>query len=183
LNKVFGSPGLLAVSLHAGFEQATRQTSNWGSGSDAFGVRLASCFGRRLIWQNIAFGVGAVDHEDPRYFPLGEGATWKRTRYAIVHAFVARNDNGTTMPAYSRLAADYGMPFIAQRWQPARFQTVSGGLRDGTLAIGVGALANIGREFWPDIRKKLLRTRMGARYATMVARHGDPVTPGSSGQN
>lgn len=108
---------------------------------------------------------------------------WKRTRYAMVHALVARSDGGTSMPAYSRLLADYGMPFIAQRWQPARFQTVSAGLRDGTLAIGIGALANIGREFWPDIRKRLLATHMGARYSTMVARHGAIIIPGASGQH
>lgn len=164
-NKVFGFPGLLAATLHAGFDQARTHPTDWGLGSDAFGVRLASRFGRSLVRQNLAFGVRALDHEDPRYFVSGHGSVWKRTRYAIGHTFVVRNDNGSWMPAYSRFIADYGMPYIAEQWQPGRFRTFPEGLRVGTIALGIGAGMNVGREFWPDIRTKILKTRIGRRYA------------------
>jgi hypothetical protein len=168
--KVFGPGAILSATLHAGLDQADKEPTDWGMGSDAFGVRMASRFGRSLIRQNIAFGVRAIDHEDPRYFVLGHGDTnWKRTRYAMVHEFVVRNDNGTMMPAYSRLVADFGMPFIAQQWRPTRFQTVPEGLRAGSCALALGAAFNVGREFWPDIRKRLLETRLGSHYAARCA--------------
>ena len=163
--KVFGPGAILSATLHASLDQAGKQPRDWGTASpDAFGVRMASRFGRSLIRQNIAFGVRAIDHEDPRYFVLGHGDAFKRTRYAMVHTFVVRNDNGTMMPAYSRFVADFGMPFIAQQWRPRRFQTVGEGLQAGSVAIGLAAGFNVGREFWPDIRKRLLETRMGSHY-------------------
>jgi hypothetical protein len=170
LQKVFGFSALLSASLHAGFDEAGRQPHEWGHGSDSFGVRLASRFGRSLIRQDVAFGVRALDHEDPRYFVSGYGGPRKRTWYAVTHTFVVRNDNGTMMPAYSRFVADYGMPFIAQRWRPGRFRTVPEGLRAGTCALSLGIGVNIIREFGPDLRKKLLTTRIGQRYATKLRR-------------
>ena len=168
LNKVFGFPGLLSATLHATLDQADTRPHDWGLGSDAFGVRLASRFGRSLVRQSAAFGIRALDHEDPRYFVSGHGSHWKRTRYAIGRTFAVRKDDGSLMPAYSRLVADYGMPFIAEQWQPGRFRNFPEGLRAGSIALGIGAGMNIGREFWPDIRKRLLETRLGRRYAASV---------------
>jgi hypothetical protein len=182
LNKVFGPSAMLAAGLHAGLDQAGVGPHDWGRGSDAFGVRLASRFGRSLVRQNVAFGVRALDHEDPRYFVSGQGGPLKRTWYAMVHTFVVHNDNGSMMPAYSRFVADYGMPFIAQQWRPGRFRTVPEGLGAGTCALGLGVGMNIGREFWPDLRKKLLATHLGRRYATMAGRHGQTGITGAAGR-
>ena len=165
LKKVFGFPGLLAATLHATLDQADKRPHDWGMGSDAFGVRVASRFGRSLVRQSLGFGVRAIDHEDPRYFISGRGSKWTRTEYAIVHTFIVRKDDGSMMPAYSRFVADYGMPLITDEWQPGRFRTLSYGLRAGTFALGLGVGMNIGREFWPDIRKRLLATHLGQRYA------------------
>ena len=171
LNKVFGFPGLLAIGLHASFDQADTKPHDWGLGSDAFGVRLASRFGRSLVRQSAAFGVRALDHEDPRYFVSGHGSPWKRTRYAIVHTFVVHKDDGSMMPAYSLFVSDFGMPFIAQQWQPGRFRTLPLGLRNGSAALAINVGTNIGREFWPDIRKKLLATHLGQRYSAWQQQH------------
>jgi hypothetical protein len=122
-----------------------------------------------------------VDHEDPRYFVSGQGGPWKRTWYAMVHEFVVHNDNGTMVPAYSRFVADYGMPFIAQQWRPGRFRTVPDGLRAGTCSLGLGVGLNVGREFWPEFRKKLLTTRLGRRYAIMASGHGQTAISGTAG--
>jgi len=168
LNKIVGFPALLSATLHATFDQADKEPHDWGFGSDAFGVRLASRFGRSLVRQNLAFGVRAFDHEDPRYFVLGHGSPWQRTRYAVVHTFVVRKNDGSMMPAYSRFVADYGMPYIEEQWQPGHLRTFPEGLRAGTVALGIGTGMNIGREFWPDIRRKLLSTRVGQRYAARL---------------
>jgi hypothetical protein len=157
VNKVLGPGHLFAMSLAAGLDQAFDRPSTWGGGSDAYGVRIASQLGRSLVRESIAFGVRAADHEDPRYFVLGHGGAFKRTRYAVAQTFVVRNDSGGRMPAYSRFVADYGMPFIAEQWRPTRFRTTGRELRAGTTALGFGATCNIIREFWPDVKRKVLK--------------------------
>lgn len=167
LNKVFGFPGLLALGVHASLDQVDK-THGWGSGTDAYGVRLASRLGRSLVYQSLAFGVRAVDHEDPRYFVSGRGGPLRRVRYAMVHTFVVHNDNGGMMPAYSRFVATLGMPFIGQQWWAGQFRTVPEGFRQGAVGLGVGVGMNIGREFWPDIRMKLQETRLGRRFVRFI---------------
>src|SRR6516225_5675680 len=74
----------------------------WGQGADAYGIRFASGFGRSVISRTIAFGVAAVDREDPRFVPSNESGIWRRTRHAIVGTFVSRAPTGGSMPAFSR---------------------------------------------------------------------------------
>jgi hypothetical protein len=151
---IFGGAPLLAASVHAAIDQADNRPNQWGGGFESYADRLASHFGRSFLRQNIAFGVGALDHEDPRYFRSSKGGVWKRTGYAVAHTFVARNDDGSPMPAYSRFVADYSMPFLAQLWRPEAFRT-GRALGIGSALIGGDAAYNIWQEFWPDIRKKL----------------------------
>jgi len=106
--------------------------------------------------QNIAFGVRAFDHEDPRYFRSGHGNVLSRVRYAAIHTFLVRNDNGSSMPAYSLFVSASTMPFIAQSWRPESFSTARG-FGGAGVCIGVAMATNIWDEFWPDLRARLPR--------------------------
>jgi hypothetical protein len=163
--QIFSGPRAVSLLTHAAYDSASRTSDGWGSGMDAFGVRLASRFGRSLLRQNIAFAVRALDHEDPRYFPSESHTPWKRAKDAIAQTFVVRNDSGKLMPAYSRFVADYGMPFIAQQWRPPGTRTIGEGFRSGSAALGGAVGLNVAQEFWPDL-KKLIRTRsrLAARF-------------------
>ncbi len=155
LGEIFGPQSVLMVAGQAGMDQIGKHADGWGSTAPAYGIRVASWLGHSLIRENLAFGVRALDGEDPHYFRSGKGTAFRRARYAITHTFEARGRNGEFMPAYSVLA-DYATPFITQAW---RHGGMMGGreLRRGTLAIGSEAAINIGREFWPDLKKKLHR--------------------------
>jgi hypothetical protein len=130
--------------------------NTWGLGAGAIGPRIASDFGRRFLRQNIAFGVRALDHEDPRYFRSGQGNVLSHVRYAAIHTFLVRNDNGSAMPAYSLFVSASTMPFIAQSWRPESF-SMARGFGGGGVSIGVALATNIWNEFWPDLRAKLPR--------------------------
>ena len=108
------------------------------------------------VRENIAFGLRALDHEDPRYVHSGEAGVLKRARHAIGQTFIARNAHGDTMPAYSIFASGLATPFVADAWRP---EPVKAGreLRSGGMTIGMKAVNNLVLEFWPDIRKKLRR--------------------------
>ena len=64
----------------------------WGQGADAYGIRFASGFGRSVISRTIAFGVAAVDNEDPRFVPSNESGIWRRTRRARGNLCIANTD-------------------------------------------------------------------------------------------
>jgi len=149
LQRTFDPVEIFRMGLSAGLDQERNYPSEWGQGWDAFGVRMASHFGQHLIREQLEAGVWAIDHEDPRHRRSGLTGVWPRARYAIVHTFVARNDSGGSMPAYSRFIGDYGAGFISREWYPDRFHTVGQGLEAGTISLGLDVGMNILREFWP----------------------------------
>ena len=154
VNQVFSPGSMFLYGLHAGIDQWRDLPHQWGSGEESYAVRTASFFGRSFLRQNIAFGVRAFDHEDPRYFPLAHGSHWTRVKYAIVRTFLVQNDLGGIMPAYSLVASAYMTPFFADKWRPDHFDDTHP-LRVGSGSIGIAVGSNVFREFWPDIRKKL----------------------------
>ena len=156
MNKVVGKGAAGAVMLKAAFDQLREEPQQWGDHADSFAVRGASHLGRSFVRQGLAFGVRALDGEDPRYFVSGEGGRWARTRYAMVHTFEARNDRGQWMPAYSLLVSAYGTAFIANTWRPDH-RGVGYNFGAGTAAIGLAVGSSIVQEFWPDLKKKVHR--------------------------
>lgn len=154
LTRSFGLQEMVVMTAGAGIDQWDRHPDEWGEGWDAFGVRVASHFGQNLVKQHLAFGVRAIDHEDPRFVLSQRTKLWPRVQFAIVHTFVVRGDNGKMMPAYSRFVSDYGATFISRQWWPDRFHTASEGFRGGSVTLALDVAYNVAREFLPDIRKK-----------------------------
>jgi hypothetical protein len=147
---------LFLIAAKASFDHASDDPSKWGEGMGGYATRVSSRLGYVAVRENVAFGLRALDHEDPRYVRMGSGGGWERARHAVVRSVLARNEKGNTMPAYSELVADFGTPFIAQTWHPG---VIRGGreFTSGGMALGVNAFTNLCSEFWPDIRKKLAR--------------------------
>jgi hypothetical protein len=167
LNEVVGPGQWVGFAIHAGLDQFRRTPEGWGNDTSSFGVRMANHFGQTFLRQNIAFGVRAFDHEDPRYFRLEKGTTWQRTKYALSRTLIARNDDGRWMPAYSRLVADFTTPFIAQAWRPDKF-SVARGFRGASAGIGLGFGSNVFQEFWPDLKKKFWKRSRGSPDPSVV---------------
>ena len=155
-NEMAGPAHWIGFAVHAGMDQFRKSPGAWGNGADSYGVRMANSFGLSFLRQNIAFGVRAFDGEDPRYFRKEKGTRRERTKYAFTRAFISRKDDGGWMPAYSRLVADYATPFLAETWRPEKFG-IGRGFRQGSIAVGIGFGSNLGREFWPDLKRKILK--------------------------
>jgi hypothetical protein len=156
VHQMFDWDVLFAVGARAGLDHMQNNPSHWGHGFEGYADRLGSEVGMVAVRENIAFGVRALDHEDPRYIHSGQAGVLKRARHAIGQTFVARNARGDTMPAYSIFASGLATPFVADAWRP---EPVNAGreLRSGGITIGMKAANNLFLEFWPDIRKKLRR--------------------------
>lgn len=155
-DRVFSPGKLLLFGIKAAMDQERDMPGKWGQGAEAYSERYADRFGRALVRENLGFAVRALDGEDPRYELSRDTGIWRRSKHAIARTFVTRGHNGELMPAYSRFVADFGMPFIAAQWEPYRF-TPARAFSTGIGGIGFAVAANIGTEFWPDLRRKFLR--------------------------
>src|SRR5579864_8117093 len=70
----------------------------YGGGWNGYG----KCFGSLELDSTVSsfigcFALRSLWHQDPRYFPLGEGSFGKRLWYAVSRVFVTYNDSGKTV--------------------------------------------------------------------------------------
>lgn len=150
----FAKPeNMLGPLLGASVGQARNSPPEWGQGSEGFGQRLASGYGRNVIARTIALGIASADHEDSRYFPSKETGIWKRTKYAMISTVVSRKPDGRAMPAYSQIAGAYGAAFIANAWEPPSQADAGHALQRGSTALLSSMGWHVFEEFWPDIRR------------------------------
>jgi hypothetical protein len=150
------SPAPLAASLAwSGVLQTRDSPKEWGRSDDAFGERLGSTLAYFGVRNTLAFGLDTALHQDPRYYRSGDTGTWRRIGHALRGTILTRTDSGGETLATWRLGSAYGAAFLANEWQPDRVDDMKGGLTKGSAQMGIDLLANLGSEFWPDVRKKL----------------------------
>jgi hypothetical protein len=155
-----GSPtSLLESAAYAGILQGLDSPREWGHGGGAYGKRLASALGGSAIHGTLAFGLDAALHQDPRYFRSHGTGFLPRAAHAFRGTILTRTDSGGETLSTWRLGSDFGAAFLSNQWYPDRVNTVRLGLLQGSLHLGFDFVSNLGSEFWPDIRRKVLHRR------------------------
>jgi hypothetical protein len=123
----------------------------------------------RYYWRTFADGVSgayfteaivpALTHEDPRYYTLGHGGFWRRTRYSLSRTFVTKTDSGGMEFNWSEVGGNACVAALSNAYYPPQERGVGQTLRDWGTQMESAALNNIVKEFWPDIRRKILRQK------------------------
>lgn len=157
LGNTFGAKALLNRAMLAGIDQWRDKPEEWPSGGKGYGMRYTSRWGRLAVRQFVQTSADVAFKTDPRYdrcsctgFAARAGHAWRRV-------LIARKDNGGETIGISRLAAAYVVPTITDQWEPDRVNTVSGKLTSGTTFFGWRGVTNMIKEFWPEIRRTVLR--------------------------
>lgn len=103
--------------------------------------------------------VPALTHEDPRYYTRGHGGFFRRTGYALSQVVLTKTDSGGTSFNFSEIVGNGMEAGLANLYYPPEER----GLRKTAENWGTGlesaALNNVIKEFWPDIRHKILRRK------------------------
>jgi len=146
---------LIGPAVGAGFGQWNNNPEQWGQGMAGYGRRFGSGVARNTIANTIAFGVAAIDHEDPRFMPSHESSILKRATHTVAGTFVTHTDRGNRIPAYSRFIGAYSASFIANTWYPESKATVGGGFQRGTTALLSTVAWRLLLEFGPDVWGRL----------------------------
>ena len=148
------------AGILAGQAMALKSDPEFGNGAAGYG---------RYYWHNFVDGISgtffteaivpALTHQDPRYYTMGEGGFFRRTRYAIICAFVTKTDSGGTAFNWSEVGGNALEAGLANAYYPAQERGASQTARNFGTQMESAVLNHIFQEFWPDIRTKLFRRK------------------------
>ncbi|MFY9529931.1 MAG: hypothetical protein WBC04_07785 [Candidatus Acidiferrales bacterium] len=103
--------------------------------------------------------VPSMTHEDPRYYTRGEGGFLHRTAYALSRVVLTKTDSEGISFNFSEVLGNGMEAGLTNLYYPSQER----GLRKTAENWGTGlesaALNNLVKEFWPDIRHKILRQK------------------------
>jgi hypothetical protein len=103
--------------------------------------------------------VPSVTHEDPRYYTLGHGGFFRRTAYALSRVVITKTDSGSRSFNYSEIVGNALEAGLSNAYYPAEERGFRKTAENWGTQLEAAALNNIAKEFWPDIRRHLLRQR------------------------
>ena len=142
----------------AGVGQAQNDPRSWGQGWGAFGKRYAASFADQTDEDMMTEAVIPVLlSQDPRYFRMAEGGVLKRTAYAISRISATRTDAGHRAFNFSEILGAGISSAISNAYYPGENRTASKTLDRWGILLGEDTVFNILKEFWPDVRKKIVK--------------------------
>jgi hypothetical protein len=145
----------LAV-LFAGEAQLTKSNPPFGQGVKGYTRYLGTAYADFVIGDFMTEAAyPALFHQDPRYFRRGTGSAWSRFGYAVGQIFWTHSDSGRTGFNFSELIGNSTAVAISNSYYSDR--TVSNAVSKLGVQLGVDMAANVLKEFWPDIDRKLLK--------------------------
>ncbi len=150
---------LAGIAAYAGVLQADNAPTEWGQGAAAYGKRFGSTLAWSGIHSTLAFGLDSTLHQDPRYFRSKDTGFWRRSGHALRGTLMTRTDLGGETVSTWRIGSAYGAAFLSNQWYPDRLNTVRLGFIQGSVTLGFDLAGNLGKEFWPEIRRKVLRRK------------------------
>jgi hypothetical protein len=147
---------MAGFAAYAGLLQEIDSPREWGQGAGAYGKRFASTVAWSGIHSALAFGLDSALHQDPRYYRSLSPGFWRRSAHALRGTILTRTDGGGETLSTWRIGSAYGAAYLSNLWYPARLDTARQGFVDGSLTFGLGFVSNLGAEFWPDLKRKVL---------------------------
>jgi len=103
--------------------------------------------------------VPAVTHEDPRYYTLGRGGFFHRAKYALSRIVVTKMDSGGTGFNYAEIVGNGMEAGLSNLYYPPQERSLHNTAMNYLAQMEAASINNIIREFWPDIRHKMLRQK------------------------
>jgi len=152
--------GFTWTAILAGQALATNSDPEFGHGIKAYG---------RYYWRAFADGVSgtffteaivpAITHEDPRYYTMGHGGFFRRMGYALSRTVVTKTDSGGMTFNISEVVGNALEAGLSNAYYPPEERGLRQTGRNWATQMESAAVNNIAKEFWPDIRRKILRQK------------------------
>jgi hypothetical protein len=101
--------------------------------------------------------VPVLTHEDPRYYTLGHGGFFRRTAYSLSRVVLTKTDSGGTRFNSSEIVGNAMEAGLSNVYYPPQERGLRNTAVNWATQLEAAALNNFFREFWPDIRNRLVR--------------------------
>jgi hypothetical protein len=151
-------PGTFALAaLFGAYGELTVSSPSFGHGVGAYPRYYVSAVSDFIIGDFMTEAVyPAVLRHDPRYFRRGTGSGWARLGYAVGQIVWTHTDAGGTGFNVSEIAGNATAVAIGNAYYPDN-RTLSSNVSKLGIQIGVDAVANILKEFAPELERALSR--------------------------
>jgi hypothetical protein len=144
------------TAFTSGVAQLEGQDPEWGFGWGGYGKRYAMSFADNTLASFMTTAVAPIAlRQDPRYFVRGEGGVWHRTGYALSRTFVTRSRAGDTQFNFSEILGNGVAAEIMNAYHPREDRTLSATMIRWELQVLYDTIADVLKEFWPDIHRHL----------------------------
>jgi hypothetical protein len=153
----FDYPLVALSAVIAGWGQLTNGNPSFGQGMAGYGRRVGTSYADQAIGNMMTEAIfPSFLHEDPRYFRRGYGSKWSRTFYAASRVLVTRTDAGSWRFNYSEVLGNATAVAISNSYYPDN-RTVGANVEKLGQQIGIDAISQVLKEFWPDIKRKVFQ--------------------------
>jgi hypothetical protein len=157
----FDYPLVLLAGGLAGINQWADENHSFGQGMSGFGKRLVTAYADQALGNMMTEGfMPAMLHEDPRYYRRGSGGTWSRTGYSFSRIFVTHTESGRKRFNYSEWIGNSVAVAISNAYYPDG-RTVGNNAVKLIEQCGLDGIAQVLKEFWPDIKQKFFERSPG----------------------
>jgi hypothetical protein len=147
----------IQTAFLAGISQASNSNPSFGQGIEGYAKRFGTTYADFAVENIMTEGLfPALLHQDPRYFRRGEGTKRSRVAYAMSRLFVTRGDSGSSQFNFSEVLGAAASVSISNIYYPDG-RTVSNNVGKYIEQLGFDAASNVLKEFWPDLKRKLVR--------------------------
>lgn len=140
-------------------DQITGQPPEWGGGMEGYGKRLASRFATGVIQGTVQSAGAALLGEDPRYIRSADQRIFRRIGHAFAYGIITYNNEGKRRFALATVGSYYASSMLTNYWYPGRYTALGDGVRDGNRQVILAGLVNQFQEFWPEVRRYILRRK------------------------
>jgi len=153
----FDYPLVMLSAAIAGLGQWANDNPSFGQGAAGFARRFGTSYADQAIGNMMTEAIFPTFlHEDPRYFRRGYGSKWSRTFYAASRVLATRTDAGKWRFNYSEVLGNATAVAISNAYYPDN-RTAGANIEKLGQQIGIDAVSQVLKEFWPDIKRKFFQ--------------------------
>lgn len=151
-------PGAIVfAALTGGGAQLFNSNRPFGQEASGYSRYFGAAYANHVIGDFLTEGAyPSLLHQDPRYFRKGSGSVGSRLEYAISRVFRTQTDAGGTAFNYSRMLGTSSTVAISSLYYAKRRDAESAAVGFSTQ-LGAAMAANVLKEFWPDLSRKISR--------------------------
>jgi hypothetical protein len=149
------------IGALAGIGQAENSEPSFGQGAAGFAKRYGMQFADGTIENFMSKAIfPSFLHQDPRYYQSGKGSFMRRVGYAASRIVVTRSDSGNAQFNYSEIFGAATAAGISDfTYHPRDERNLRSAMDIWATQLSFDALGYVVIEFWPDIRRKLHKSK------------------------